>query len=520
MILVTGSTGFVGKAVVSLLRARKIGVREITRDPNVATSSAVFYVPSIDEQTDWSQALTGVEAVIHCAARVHQMNDGADSRSDYERVNTAGSLRLAQACVDAGVRRMVFVSTIKVCGDATAKGRPFTPDGPMLPTDDYGRTKAAAEKELVALAHQTGLELVIVRPPLVYGPGAKGNLALLTKLVRLRLPLPLGAINNQRSLVGLENLADFLALTAIHSVAPGNTFNVSDGRSLSTAEVLRILGHAMNRRVILLPIPEGVLRLAARVVGGTGYVDRLASNLEVDSTSCRSVLGWIPPNSAEESVASVVLRQPGNSVADRPPEPVGLPILHHSKQFRAKRIFDLVVAVTGGAILLPVAAAIASLVKLTSKGPALYWSDRIGKNNETFAMPKFRTMKIGTPSVATHLLDDPAKHLTSIGGFLRTSSLDELPQLWSVIRGHMSLVGPRPALYNQDDLVTLRTSAGVHSLQPGITGWAQINGRDELSIPAKVALDAEYLTQRGFVFDVKILWSTAIRVLKRDSVSH
>ncbi len=190
------------------------------------------------------------------------------------------------------------------------------------------------------------------------------------------------------------------------------------------------------------------------------------------------------------------------------------------KGFRSKRAFDLVLAGIGGLVLLPVTGIIAAVVKLTSKGPAVYWSNRIGQNNEIFAMPKFRTMKIGTPSVATHLLDDPSKHLTSIGGFLRTTSLDELPQLWSVIAGHMSLVGPRPALFNQGDLVALRTQAGVHSLRPGITGWAQINGRDELSIPDKVLLDAQYLERRSLMFDVKILWSTVVRVLRRDAVSH
>ena len=446
------------------------------------------------------------------------MNDDANSADEYEKVNTAGTLRLAKACIGAGVRRLVFVSTIKVCGDATTAGNPFTPDGPMLPTDDYGRTKAAAETQLTAFAKEHGLELVIVRPPLVYGPGAKGNLALLKKLVRLRLPLPLGSINNRRSLVGLENLADFIALTTTHPSAPGHTFNVSDGTSLSTGDVLRILGRAMDRRVVLLPVPEAMLRFGARLIGGAGYIDRLASNLEVDSSSCQTVLGWNPPNTVEESVASVVATQTrsanGDSVSG------GNPSVTERTSLSGKRVFDLTVAVAGGLVLLPVAGIVAALVKVTSKGPALYWSDRIGKNNEIFKMPKFRTMKTGTPSVASHLLSDPARHLTSIGGFLRTSSLDELPQLWSVLQGHMSLVGPRPALFNQDDLVALRTEAGVHTLQPGITGWAQVNGRDELSIPEKVVLDAEYLQRQSFVFDVKILWSTFIRVLKRDSVSH
>jgi O-antigen biosynthesis protein WbqP len=185
-----------------------------------------------------------------------------------------------------------------------------------------------------------------------------------------------------------------------------------------------------------------------------------------------------------------------------------------------KRLFDLVLALVAGAILLVPILIVGLLVLLTSKGPALYWSDRVGRNNEIFRMPKFRTMRVGTPAVATHLLTDPGAYLTPIGGFLRKSSLDELPQLWSILTGEMSFVGPRPALFNQDDLVALRTQYGVHELVPGLTGWAQINGRDELPIPDKVALDVEYLRKRSFWFDVRVLWSTLIKVVRRDGVSH
>ena len=187
---------------------------------------------------------------------------------------------------------------------------------------------------------------------------------------------------------------------------------------------------------------------------------------------------------------------------------------------RAKRAFDLLLAGPALCLLLPVTLILAALVRLTSKGPVLYWSNRVGRENAIFRMPKFRTMKIGTPSVATHLLSDPASHLTAIGGILRTSSLDEIPQLWSVIKGDMSLVGPRPALFNQHDLIDLRTEHGVHRLRPGITGWAQVNGRDELSIPDKVVFDAEYVAIQSLARDISILWLTVTRVLRRTSVSH
>jgi len=163
---------------------------------------------------------------------------------------------------------------------------------------------------------------------------------------------------------------------------------------------------------------------------------------------------------------------------------------------------------------------VAVLVKWTSKGPVLYWSGRVGRNNTIFKMPKFRSMKVDTPAVATHLLVDPKCVLTPIGNFLRKSSLDELPQLWSIIKGDMSFVGPRPALFNQDDLIALRTQKGVHDLMPGLTGWAQINGRDELPIAHKVALDVEYLCRQSLWMDIKIIWLTVIKVLKKDGVSH
>ena len=185
-----------------------------------------------------------------------------------------------------------------------------------------------------------------------------------------------------------------------------------------------------------------------------------------------------------------------------------------------KRIFDLILAIFLFLVLLISLLLIAVLVIATSKGPALYWSDRVGKNNKIFKMPKFRSMLTDTPAVATHLLDNPDVYLSSIGGFLRSTSLDELPQLFSVLKGDMSFVGPRPALYNQDDLIALRTQKGVDKLLPGITGWAQVNGRDELSIPDKVALDVEYLNRQSFWFDIKILWMTFLKVIKRDGLSH
>ena len=185
-----------------------------------------------------------------------------------------------------------------------------------------------------------------------------------------------------------------------------------------------------------------------------------------------------------------------------------------------KRLFDLLLALAATVVLAVPVLLVALAVRLTSAGPALYWSDRVGRHNKLFKMPKFRSMRVGTPAVATHLLADPKAHLTTIGSFLRQSSLDELPQLWSILVGDMSFVGPRPALFNQHDLIALRTQYGVDALMPGLTGWAQVNGRDELPIPDKVKLDVEYLQRQSLVFDLRILWMTLVKVLRRDGVSH
>jgi len=185
-----------------------------------------------------------------------------------------------------------------------------------------------------------------------------------------------------------------------------------------------------------------------------------------------------------------------------------------------KRIFDALLVIIAIILLVVPIILTAIAVRITSKGSVLYWSDRVGKNNKIFKMPKFRSMLIDTPNIATHLLNNPDSYLSPIGGFLRRSSLDEVPQLFSVLKGDMSFVGPRPALFNQDDLLALRAEKGVDKLFPGITGWAQVNGRDELSIPDKVALDVEYLNRQSFWFDIKILWMTFLRVVKRDDVSH
>lgn len=306
MFLVTGSSGFVGRSLVTRLKADGFKVREVSRQAQTSENTNVVHIPVIDKDTDWSSALSDVSVVVHCAARAHRMNDPEDSLQKYKNVNYHGAVQLARECEKHGVRRLVFVSTIKVCAESTPVGQVVSPDAALNPTDWYSQTKADAEVALKKMTLTSPLELVIVRPPLVYGPGAKGNLQRLVSLLSKQLPLPLGAINNRRSLVGLENLVDFLLLTSLHPKANGHVFNVSDGEPVSTTHILKVLSKALNRRSFLVPVPPKLLKLVAKLTGTSAYTDRLLSNLEVDSTNCFEILEWQPPLSVDESITSLV----------------------------------------------------------------------------------------------------------------------------------------------------------------------------------------------------------------------
>ena len=339
------------------------------------------------------------------------------------------------------------------------------------------------------------MEYVIIRPPLVYGSGVRANFLNLLKLVHSHFPLPLASINNKRSLLALDNLVAFIGMALVHDKAANEIFLVSDGIDVSTPQLINKIAAAFNQSPRLFSFPSPILKGLASVVGKQAAFERLQSSLQLDISKAVELLAWQPPVSQEDAI-----KQTADSFI--------------------KRLFDLVVVVLVFPLALTIMLLIALGIVVTSPGPVIFWSDRVGKNNVIFRMPKFRTMKIDTPNVATHLLDNPDQYLTSVGKLLRRTSLDELPQLWSVLKSDMSLVGPRPALFNQDDLIKLRTENNVHKLVPGLTGWAQINGRDELPIPEKVELDKEYLDRQSFWFDLKIIMLTIIRVFSRHGISH
>jgi len=313
-VLITGGAGFVGSALLRALNCRTdlepvAAMRALP--PGVYTEQEnCVAVGNMDDETSWGAALVGVHAVIHTAARVHVMNDqAADPLAEFRRVNVAGTLNLARQAVAAGVKRLVFVSSVKVNGEATLPAQPFKPDDTFVPQDPYGLSKYEAEVGLRALAAETGLEVAIVRPPLVYGPGVKANFAAMVRCLNRGVPLPLGAVvHNRRSLVALDNLVDLLLLCATHPAAANQIFLASDGEDVSTADLLRRIGVALGKPAKLLPVPVGVLKLGAAALGKADVAQRLLGSLQVDISKNRQLMGWQPPVSLDEGLKRVVAK--------------------------------------------------------------------------------------------------------------------------------------------------------------------------------------------------------------------
>ena len=309
-VCITGAAGFVGRRLAQLLICSNRHVYGVVRNlgslcPNGGIKYSV--VGDIGSETSWLAALAGADCVIHCAARAHVTSEAeVDPLAAYRAANVEGTRRLMEQAVEAGVKRLVFLSSIGVLGTHTNRRSPFSVSDSPSPIEYYGISKWEAEQALWDISAKTGLEVVIVRPPLVYGPGVKGNLARLLKLVRSGLPLPLGAVQNKRSLIGLDNLVDLLIRCVDHPAAAGQTFLVSDGEDLSTPDLLRHMSAAMNRSARLVPVPVPLLRLAGSALGKRAEIDRLVGSLQIDSSHTRQMLGWSPPVSVQEGIRRMV----------------------------------------------------------------------------------------------------------------------------------------------------------------------------------------------------------------------
>jgi nucleoside-diphosphate-sugar epimerase len=303
-VLVTGATGFVGTAVLPALRARGHVVRAAVRREVDCDADEQVRVGDLSPDTDWREALAGVDAVVHLAARVHVMHDASTNPlAEFRRSNVEGTLTLARAAARASAKRLVFLSSIKVNGEATTD-RAFTERDAPAPRDPYGVSKAEAEEALRGVAVETGLEVVILRPPLVYGPGVRANFLRLLRFADRGVPLPFGAVDNRRSMVFVANLADAIVRCIEHPGAAGRTFLASDGEDLSTADLIRRLAAALGKRASLVPVPPGLMRAAARLLGKGAEADRLLGSLRIDSSALRESLGWRPPFTVDEGLAA------------------------------------------------------------------------------------------------------------------------------------------------------------------------------------------------------------------------
>ena len=299
MILVTGAGGFVGTAVVSELFEQGISHRAVTRAPR----EGCFGIGNISPRTDWTAALDGIDAIIHLASRAHVMNETvADPVAHLRAVNVDSTLNLARQAVKAGVKRFVFISSIKVNGEATQPGRPFTAEDTPDPQNPYAQSKLDAEQGLFALSKESGLEVTVIRPPLVYGPGVKANFATMMDWVNRGIPLPFGYVNNKRSFIFVGNLADLIILATIHPNAAGQVFLVSDGEDISTTELFRKIAQALGRRSWMMPLPASLVTLAATAIGQSAVASRLTDSLQVDVTKTMALLGWVPRKSVSEGL--------------------------------------------------------------------------------------------------------------------------------------------------------------------------------------------------------------------------
>lgn len=305
-VLVTGSTGFVGSRVVELSEEREWEVLPVVRKASQIQPNS-FVVPSIDSTTDWSGAFDCVDCVVHCAARVHQMNETVqEAKEAYHEVNTLGTLNLARQAAINGVTRFVFISSIKVNGEQTEVGESFKPNLTNVPVDPYGLSKYEAEVGLRKIAEETGLEVVIIRPPLVYGPGVKANFSAMMFLVDKGVPLPLGAVHNQRSLVYLDNLVDLILLCCRHDEAANETFLVSDDFDVSTTQLLKSISSVLGKTPRLLPVPMTWLKLLSNLVMKPQISDKLCGNLQVNIIDTKVTLNWAPKVSFEDAIQRTV----------------------------------------------------------------------------------------------------------------------------------------------------------------------------------------------------------------------
>lgn len=510
-VLVTGATGFLGRAVVEELRAADVEIIALGQHLGAEADLPNFVRVNLRDQQLPRGIFSGVSAVIHCAGLAHQFGRKAGDGSQFFEVNRDGAVRIAEAAADAGVRKFVLVSSVSVYGQCNPRK---TEDDECQPANCYAESKLAGERAVLDATKHSSMQVVILRLATLYGANDPGNVGRLARALRKPWALLVGSGDNQKSLLHVRDAARACVLAASRQL-PINSprvFNVA-GDVLRMHDVVSAICVAHGRRIppaipsAAMAQASGLARRFPGLRGVAGHFHRTLQKWLSDDAVCdRKFREWYefaPAVSLGEGMSELC-----QAVGKRP------------ARDSAKRCFDIVVALALALVLSLPILAIAVLVRLTSRGPALYWSNRVGRNNRIFRMAKFRSMRTDAPQVATHLLQNSDDWITPIGKLMRKTSLDELPQLWNVLRGDMSFVGPRPALFNQYDLVATRTCLDVDQLLPGVTGWAQINGRDELTINEKVFYDREYVSRKSLRFDCKVMVLTVWKGLAGAGVKQ
>uniref|UniRef100_A5WBZ7 NAD-dependent epimerase/dehydratase n=1 Tax=Psychrobacter sp. (strain PRwf-1) TaxID=349106 RepID=A5WBZ7_PSYWF len=471
-ILVTGANGFIGEALVSsLLQTSYKPIACVRWSVKPVLDCEYRFIDKLDSTTDWHDALKDIDVVIHCAAKASITKQEANNPAySLKEVNTLATLNLAQQAVEAGVKRFIFLSSIKVNGEYSLPNQPFTPEVTQSPTDPYGLSKYEAEIGLQKIADNSNMDYVIVRPTLVYGNKVKGNFRSLIKWTYKGIPLPLAGIkNNLRSLVSVENLTDFIISSIDNPNAKNDVFLVSDGTDLSTAALLNNIAIGLGVKNRALPIPPLLIKTGARLVGKEHIAQRLCGSLQVDISKTENTLNWQPKVSTEEAVQRTAKYYVSS--------------FSNLKKNSWQRPLDIAFSAAGLVATSPLLIG-TTIVGYFDTGSPLFIQERVGKDKKPFKLVKFRTMSLDTASVASHLADNSS--ITKLGRILRKTKLDELPQLINVLKGEMSLVGPRPNLFNQEELIEARSQQGVYDVLPGITGLAQLSGID-MSTPDLLA---------------------------------
>jgi O-antigen biosynthesis protein WbqP len=479
IIAVTGATGFTGPIVVRALRERfpTAVLRAIVRPTSVPGRIGVpgvsTAVADLRDGLALRRAFAGADALVNVASL------------GFDWVENI--VRSAEA---AGIRRAIFIGTTATLTALPVSSKPVRERGEQL-------------------VRESNLGWTILRPTMIYGTPGDRNMVRLVSFVWRWPIVPIVAADALQQPVHVEDVATAVANALASPATIGRAYNLSGYEALPLAALVGEVAAALRRRRLIVPVPMApivgalaIWNLLGRAPLKLEQVRRIAENKNFGHEEAERDFGFSPRTFREGIRSEVRLWRETRRMS------------------RTRRAFDVAVALSSLLALGPFLLGIALLIKLTSKGPVLYWSNRIGAGNTVFSMPKFRTMETDAPVVATHLLTEPKRFLTPIGTFLRKFSLDELPQLLAILKGDLTFVGPRPALYNQADLIALRTGKGVHTLVPGLTGWAQVNGRDDLTIPAKVGFDEYYMHHRSVLLDLKIVLLTLLKVARHDGIKH